>query len=261
MNIGRKLERMTGAVERAFDVAQYGAESAHAACFGSGMAASSLNDCVRVAFCDDGPKSGGFAGKAPALVTCNRRRRQRRASIYRSVYPAQRCSKWNGSGARRGDGGAGCAEGRAAAVLGALVYSGQTAGACLALIGSRRREWPPAVHKHSAVVGLFEAMSEGVLRISIQTGALLSSVMWPVQRCTGFVTPMVATTDSYLQCIESKRYFNTGIWHASCSYQTDLCSGRARVARARTQSEEQVSRLRSRGSTPRDRWIWGARSV
>lgn len=25
-------------------------------------------------------------------------------------------------------------------------------------------------------------------------------------------------TDSSLQCIESKRYFNTGIWHASCNY-------------------------------------------
>ena len=115
-------------------------------------------------------------------------------------------------GARRGGGGAGCAEGRAAEVLGALVSSGQTAGACLARrgcleIGSRRREWPPAVHKRrsspSAVVGVFKATSEGVLRISIQTGALLSSVMWPVQRCTGFVTPMGTTTDSYLQYIES----------------------------------------------------------
>ena len=222
MNIGRKLECMTGFVERAFDVAQYAAEPAHAACFASGMAASTLNACARVAYCDDGPKSGGLGVKAPALVTCNRRRRQRRASIYRSVYPAQRCGKWSGSGARRGDGGAGCAEERAAAVL-----------------------------------GLLEATSEGVLRISIQTGALRSSVMWPAQRCIGFVTPMVATTDLYLQCIESKRYFNNGIWHASCSYQTDLCSGRARVAGVRTQSEEQVSRLRSRGSTPRDRWIWG----
>ena len=45
------------------------------------------------------------------------------------------------------------------------------------------------------------------------------SVMWPVQRCTGFVTAMVTTPDRCLQCIESARYFNTRIWHAICSYQ------------------------------------------
>ena len=183
MNTGRKLERMTVTVERAFDIACYGADSAHAACFGSGMAASSLHDCVREAFCDDGPKFGGFAGKTPALVACKRRRSQRRASIHRSVYPAQHGRKWNESWARRGGGRVECAEERAA-----------------------------------AVPGLFDATNEGVLRISIQAGALQSTVMWPVQRCTGFVTPMVATTDSSLQCIESKRYFNTGIWHASCNY-------------------------------------------
>lgn len=261
---------MTGAVERAFDVAHYGIEPTHVGCFGSGTAASSLNDCVRVAFCDDGPKSGGLVGKAPALVACNRRRRQRRASIYRSVCPAHGCGKWNGSWARRGGGGDGYAEGRIAEVLGDLVSSDQTAAACPARrgclgIGSRRREWPPAVHKcrcsPSAVVGVFEATSEGVLRINIQTGALLSSVMWPVQRCTGFVTPMLATTDLHLQCIESTCYSNSGIWHASCSYQPDLCSGRTRVVGVRTPSEERLSRLRSRGSTSRNRWIWGVRSV
>ena len=53
MNIGRKLERVIGAVERALDVAQHRIKPAHVARFGGGTAAGALDDRVRVARSDD----------------------------------------------------------------------------------------------------------------------------------------------------------------------------------------------------------------
>ncbi len=49
MGIGRKFERVIGAIERTFDVARHGVEPAHAARFDSGTTTRAFDDDMRMA--------------------------------------------------------------------------------------------------------------------------------------------------------------------------------------------------------------------